>query len=381
MGDQNSKQLSDGERLDRLRLIRSENIGPVTFRRLMARFGTASAAIEALPALASRGGRRSYRVCSVSDAEQEIRRIAKAGARLVTDVEPSYPALLRAIPDAPPLISVKGDIGLCARPAIAIVGARNASANGRAFARSLAGDLGNARVGGEAPVIVSGLARGIDTAAHEGALESGTIAVVAGGIDQVYPPENADLMARIADEGLIVAEQPIGTEPRGRFFPLRNRLISGLSLGVVVVEASPKSGSLITARQALDQGREVFAVPGAPGDPRTAGANSLIRDGAWLTENANDVLDQLPAPGRLIESFKKPREFNDIGNAAPITTVPETAYSEIVELLGPSSVTVDELLRSCQLSLPNVSAVLLDLELAGRLERLPGNRVQLLTRD
>lgn len=348
----------------------------------MERFGSASAAIEALPSLAARAGGQSYRVCSLSDAERELGRLVRAGARLVASVEPAYPPLLTAIPDAPPLISVKGDTDLFARPGIAIVGARNASANGRAFARALAGDLAAARINGAQPVIVSGLARGIDTAAHKGALATGTVAVVAGGIDQVYPPENADLMARIGEDGVIVAEQPVGTEPRGRLFPLRNRLISGISLGVVVVEASPKSGSLITARQALDQGREVFAVPGAPGDPRTAGANSLIRDGAWLTEKAGDVVEQLPGPWRLsAQRTKKTHDFNNIKDTPTNDSTPENAYEEIIGLLGPSPVTVDEILRSCQLSLPNVSAVLLDLELAGRLERLPGNRVQLLTKD
>ena len=381
MSDAECENLSDDARLDWLRLIRSENVGPVTFRRLMDRFGSASAAIEALPALAARGGRHTYGVCSLADAERELQQLAKAGAHLIADAEPAYPALLKTISDAPPLISVKGDLRLLDAPAIGIVGARNASAKGRAFAHSLARDLGASQVRGKAPVIVSGLARGIDTAAHEGALDTGTIAVVAGGIDQVYPPENADLMQRISEAGVIVAEQRIGTEPRGRLFPLRNRLISGLSLGVVVVEASPKSGSLITARQALDQGREVFAVPGAPGDPRTAGANSLIRDGAWLTENAQDILEQLPEPGRITTSAQNLFEFKSIKEPESPGVVPDSAYGNVVELLGSSPVTVDELLRSCQLSLPNVSAVLLELELAGRLERLPGNRVQLLSMD
>lgn len=378
MIDSTARSLSDNARLDWLRLIRSENVGPITFHRLLERFGSAANAIAALPDLAARGGKRSYRIHPADDAAREIEALTRAGASLIAASEPVYPGPLRAIPDAPPLISVKGHASMLTRPCIAIVGARNASANGRSFARKLAADLGEARVADETPVIASGLARGIDTAAHEGSLERGTVAVVAGGIDQIYPPENRTLMERIAEQGLIVAEQRVGTQPRGRLFPLRNRIIAGLSLGVVVVEASPKSGSLITARQALDQGREVFAVPGAPGDPRTAGANSLIRGGAWLTENARDVLDQLPGPERYHPIKQKVFDSSHLENKAGDETVMSAARREIAGLLGPSPVTVDEIVRNCQLSLAYVAAVLLELELAGRLVRLPGNRVQLL---
>lgn len=272
--------LADNERLEWLRLIRSENVGPITFHRLMERFGSAGAALQGLPELAAKGGKRGYRVYPSADALREIEHANRAGIRYIASCEPDYPAMLREISDAPPILTLKGHPHLLKRLCVAIVGARNASANGRSFARKLAADLGQTSLGGDKLTISSGLARGIDTAAHEGSISTGTIAVVAGGIDKIYPPENADLMARIADEGALIAEQRPGTEPRGRLFPLRNRIISGLALGVVVVEASPKSGSLITARMALEQGREVFAVPGAPGDPRTAGANSLIRDGA-----------------------------------------------------------------------------------------------------
>ncbi len=373
-----TRQLSEKERIDWLRLIRSENIGPVTFHKLLSRFGSADSAIDALPDIARRGGRRNYQARSPGEVEREMTAATKAGLQLIAWCEAEYPALLRTVDDAPPIIGIAGDAELLNRRCIAVVGARNASANGRQFARKLAGDLGQAQIGGDAPVIVSGLARGIDTAAHEGALGTGTVAVIAGGIDHVYPPENTDLHRAIVERGCIVSEQPVGTQPRGRLFPLRNRLISGLSLGVVVVEASPKSGSLITARRALDQGREVFAVPGAPGDPRTAGANGLIRDGAWLTENANDVLNVLPSPGELQSRDQLDLNFNKLESVEDDTGNPDDTRRTVIELLGYSPVTVDELVRSCQLSLASVQASLLELELAGRLERLPGNRVQLL---
>jgi len=377
MIDQVTKPLSENERLDWLRLIRSENVGPITFHRLLERFGSAERAIEALPDLAAKGGKRGYNVYAADDAARELDTASTNGIRYIATCEPDYPALLRAINDAPPLITIKGHAHLLNKPCVAIVGARNASANGRSFARKLASDLGEAKIGSNTLVVSSGLARGIDTAAHEGSLNSGTIAVVAGGIDRIYPPENAELMARIADQGVIIAEQRPGTEPRGRLFPLRNRIISGLALGVVVVEASPKSGSLITARMALEQGREVFAVPGAPGDPRTAGANSLIRDGAWLTENARDVITQLPSPDRLASGNQTSFDFNAIEQPAGDGQDIDDAREVVLELLGPSPVTVDEVARNCQVSLAHIAAALVELELAGRLERLSGNRVQL----
>lgn len=377
-----TQSLTDHERTDWLRLIRCENVGPMTFRKLLERYGSPARALEALPDLAAQGGRRDYRLCTVSEAEREVEQARRAGIDMIAACEPDYPTPLKAIPDAPPILSVKGHRHLLQRSCVAIVGARNASANGRSFARKLATGLGNARVGDDSLTVVSGLARGIDTSAHEGSLETGTVAVIAGGLDHVYPPENAALMERIARQGAIVAERPLGTEPRGRLFPLRNRLIAGLSMGIVVVEASPRSGSLITARHALDQGREVFAVPGAPGDPRTAGANELIRNGAWLTESAEDVLEQLPTADGFRSSAQNAFDFRTQGSDneddATVDTTVDEARHEIRGLLGPSPITVDELVRNCQVSPAHASAVLLELELAGRLERLPGNRVQLL---
>ena len=261
------RPLTPSERIDWLRLIRSENVGPVTFYQLLSRFGTAQAALEALPEIARRGGRqRPLTIASKAAAERELGQLAAAGAQLVAWGEPLYPSALAAIEDAPPLVSVLGQTQLMARAAVAIVGARNASANGRRFARDMALQLG-----GRGLIVVSGLARGIDAAAHEGALPTGTIAVLAGGIDTTYPEENRELQAAIAERGVLIAEMPIGTTPQARHFPRRNRIISGLALGVVVVEAAVGSGSLITARFALDQGREVFAVPGCRSIPAAAG--------------------------------------------------------------------------------------------------------------
>src|SRR5262245_7522359 len=281
--------LSDKERLDRLRLIRSENVGPVTFRSLLRRFGSARAAIEALPDLARRGGRPTpLRICPAAQAEQELGAAERIGARLLATDDADYPEALAAIDDAPPLLYMRGDGALLRRKAVAVVGARNASANGRRLAEDIARDLGAVGF-----AVVSGLARGIDHAAHRGSLDSGTIAVVAGGIDVVYPPDNEELQREIARRGLIVAEMPPGVVPQAKHFPRRNRLISGLSLGVLVVEAALQSGSLITARMALEQGREVLAVPGSPLDPRCRGTNNLLRQGAILAEGAADVLAAL----------------------------------------------------------------------------------------
>ncbi len=370
--------MSSNDRLNWLRLIRSENVGPVTFFRLLERFGSAEDALSALPGLARKGGRRDYRPCALPQAETELERLHKAGASLIGYTEPEYPPLLRAMEGPPPLISIKGERHILANPTIAVVGARNASANGLGFTRKLAADLGRGGFGMQDVVVASGLARGIDAAAHQGALDTGTVAVLAGGIDKVYPAENSRLHDEIAERGVLLAEMPVGTKPTARLFPVRNRIISGLSLGVVVVEASPRSGSLITARLALDQGREVFAVPGAPGDPRTQGTNGLIRDGAVLTESAADVLKNLGTPGSLAMSRQYVFDFK--GNN-PIPTQPENmteARSAVIELLGFSPVAVDELVRNCQFSFAAISAILLELELAGRLQRHPGNRVSLI---
>ena len=369
-----TRSLSAAERLDWLRLIRSENVGPITFYRLIERFGTASAALKALPDLARRGGRRKpMTVCSLAAAEREMEAQEAIGAILVAQVEPGYPPNLVHIEDAPPLIGVVGQSHLLARPTIAVVGARNASLNGRRFAERLAADLGK---GGF--VVVSGLARGIDAGAHTGALETGTVAVVAGGIDVVYPKENERLHGEIAERGVILSEIEPGTTPQARHFPRRNRLISGMALGVVVVEASLRSGSLITARLALEQGREVFAVPGSPLDPRARGSNDLLRQGATMTESADDVLSALGGALGMPLGERKTPGILGVRADLPDHGEIDSARAAIMENLSPTPVMVDEIIRSGHFSPAVVFMVLLELELAGRLERLPGNRVALI---
>ncbi|BAE49485.1 DNA-processing protein DprA [Paramagnetospirillum magneticum] len=372
--DEGKRQLSAAERFDWLRLIRSENVGPRTFSRLLERFGSASAALAALPDLARKGGaRRPIRICPKADAEREMEATGRVGARLLGVAEPGYPAWLAALDDAPPLLCVLGNPSVLAKPMVAMVGARNASLNGRNFARRLAADLGRAGY-----VVASGMARGIDTAAHQGALASGTVAVLAGGVDVVYPPENTDLWREIGAAGAVVSEMPVGTQPQASYFPRRNRIISGLSLGVVVVEANARSGSLITARFAADQGREVFAVPGSPMDPRAAGPNDLLRHGATLTESVADVTDVLGDLLRRPLAEGKRADFRAPQPVEPDTSEMDQARARVAEALGPAPVMVDEIIRQCQLSPSMVSWVLLEIELAGRLERHPGNRVSLL---
>jgi DNA processing protein len=364
------RTLNPAEKLDWLRLIRSENVGPVTFYQLLARFGSAAAALEALPEIAQRGGRRRpLAIFPKVETERELAALARAGGRLVAWGEPDYPAALAAVEDAPPLLSLKGDGALLQRPTIAVVGARNASANGRRFARDIALQLG-----GRSLVVASGLARGIDAAAHQGALPTGTVAVLAGGIDTVYPEENRELQAAIAERGALLAEMPVGTEPQARHFPRRNRIISGLARGVLVVEAALRSGSLITARFALEQGREVFAVPGSPLDPRCRGCNDLIRRGATLTESAEDVLAQLAG------QFAVPVPPRSASAEPPAVTSGEmtAAMGHVLERLSPTPVPIDELIRQCQMPPAIVTSVLIELELAGRLERQAGQRVALL---
>ena len=369
-----TRSLSAAERLDWLRLIRSENVGPITFYRLIERFGTAGAALKALPDLARRGGRRKLMtVCPLAAAEREMEAQEAIGAVLFARIEPGYPLNLVHIEDAPPLIGVLGQSHLLARPTVAVVGARNASLNGRRFAERLAADLGK---GGF--VVVSGLARGIDASAHAGALETGTVAVVAGGIDVVYPKENERLYKEIAERGAIISEIEPGATPQARHFPRRNRLISGMALGVVVVEASLRSGSLITARMALEQGREVFAVPGSPLDPRARGANDLLRQGATMTESAEDVLSALDHTLRMPLAEKKIPDVSGARADVPSLGEIDSARAAIVENLSPTPVMVDEIIRNGHFSPAVVSMVLLELELAGRLERQPGNRVALI---
>jgi DNA processing protein len=372
-----SSPLSDAERLAWLRLYRSENVGPSTFRQLLRRFGDAEAALAALPELARRGGRtRPLAICPSAAAERELGALARMGGRIIAMAEPGYPALLAEITDAPPLLSLLGRAELLASRAVAVVGARNASANGRLIAETMARELGE-----QGWVVVSGLARGIDSAAHRGALANGTIAVLAGGLDRPYPPESERLYQAIAERGLVVAEMPLGCVPQARHFPRRNRIVSGLCLGAVVVEGAIQSGSLITARLAGEQGREVMAVPGSPLDSRCRGANQLIRQGAVLVEGAGDVVEALSGLGGRIEAPKasesQPKiEFNEQLETIDITT--KSSRTLVEERLGPSPVAVDELLRQCQLSPPFLRMTLLELELAGRLQWHPGNRVSLL---
>ncbi|RAU23224.1 DNA-protecting protein DprA [Paramagnetospirillum kuznetsovii] len=339
--DEVTRQISAIERLDWLRLIRSENVGPRTFTRLLERFGSAASALAALPDLAKRGGsRRPIVLCSKADAERELARAERLGLRYLATVEPGYPRALAATEDAPPLLTVLGNASLLTKPMVAMVGARNASLNGRNFARKLAAELGRSGM-----VVASGMARGIDTAAHQGALAFGTVAVLAGGAEVVYPPENDGLWREIVETGVVVSEMPPGTQPQASHFPRRNRIISGLSLGVVVVEANARSGSLITARFAADQGREVFAVPGSPMDPRAAGPNDLIRHGATLTESAEDVLNVLSDLLRRPLSEGRKADYRAQNVAIPGEEEVDRARVDILELLGPSAVTVDDMYR------------------------------------
>lgn len=368
------RNLDRAERAAWLRLIRSENVGPVTFRHLLRRYGTATKALGALPDLARRGGRRRPVVIPpAAEIAAELDAIDSLGARAIALCEPEYPPSLRAIEDAPPLLLCLGHAHLLRKPAVAIVGARNASANGRRLAERIASDLAARGL-----VVVSGLARGIDAAAHGGALEGGTVAVMAGGLDVVYPEENAGLYREIDERGAIVGEMPPGTVPQARHFPRRNRLVSGLALGTLVVEAAPRSGSLITARLALEQGREVMAVPGSPLDPRARGCNDLLRQGATLVESAADVIEALSGPLRSSVEEPEGAEFPDAAPRTPADQELEPAREAVAELLGPTAVAVDEVIRRCQVSAPLVQTVLLELELAGRLERHPGGRVALI---
>ena len=366
------RALSDAERLDWLRLARSENVGPITFLALLDRFGSAAAVLDALPALARRGGRRRpIKVCSRAAAERELEALTALGGRMIAMAEPAYPEPLAAIADPPPVLAVRGRGELLLAESVAVVGARNASANGLHFAERLAADLGAAGL-----TVVSGMARGIDARAHAGAVETGTVAVMGGGADVVYPKENRSLFERLLADGAVISEAPLGTVPVGRHFPRRNRIIAGLSRGVVVVEGAARSGSLITARLALEQGREVLAVPGSPLDPRASGPNRLIRQGATLVESAGDVIEALaegrrPALGETRQRWPSDAQFE----APEEDEAPADARDSVIQLLGSSPVPVDMLVRQSRLTPAMVATILLELELAGRLERHPGNRV------
>lgn len=366
-------RLGPEQRLAWLRLIRSENVGPVTFRTLINRFGGAEAALEALPDLARRGGSaRALRIASIEDAEAEMAQAERLGARFVCLGEPDYPALLRAADGSPPVIAIMGKAEQLNRPSVAIVGARNASLAGIKFAKHIASELGRAGF-----VIVSGVARGIDAAAHEASLDSGTVGVFAGGLDRPYPKENRPLMRRIVDSGgCLLSEMPFGWEPRAIDFPRRNRIVAGLSLGLLVVEAATRSGSLISARLAAEMGRLVFAVPGSPLDPRAAGTNQLLKEGSLLVTTAEDIIAVLrPLDERMRRDggLDIEEEADEMAADAPT----ETERERIIEALGPTPVAVDDLIEHTGASPGVVQLTLLELDLAGRLERHSDGRVSL----
>jgi DNA processing protein len=355
-------------RLARLRLIRTPTIGPVTYRQLLARFGSAERAIEALPDLAARGGGKPPRIADAATVKREIARVETLGARYLFIDDADYPPLLAELDNAPAVMTIRGDSALFARTSVAMVGARNASAAACRFARGLAVELGR-----EGVVIVSGLARGLDTAAHQGSLATGTIGVIASGIDIAFPPENRALQEQVAEQGLLIAEQPPGSEPLARNFPHRNRVIAGLATGTVVVEAAPRSGSLITARLAAEAGRDVMAVPGSPLEPRAQGCNLLIREGATLVQSAADILETIrPIDPRMVRAPASPFDGRPGGE-------PDDAERRaLIGLLGPVPVAIDELIRQSGLPPATVALVLLELELAGRIERHAGGRVSLI---
>jgi DNA processing protein len=365
-------RLSDRQRLNWLRLIRTQNVGPASFRALVNRFGSAEAALEVLPELTLSGGAsRTVRIPAIAEIEAEMRAAKRVGARFVCIGEPDYPSLLKQMDHPPPVLAMKGTGTVFAAPAVAIVGARNASLAGIKMARMLANELGREGYG-----IVSGLARGIDTAAHQSSLLTGTVAVLAGGLDQPYPPENAGLIDEIVARGAVISEMPFGWQPRAQDFPRRNRLVAGASLGLVVVEAAERSGSLISARLATEMGRLVFAVPGSPLDPRSKGTNGLIKDGATLVTETADILNALaPLIGTRFApnlSLEEPPEF--------ATTAPpnDRERQQVVETLGQTPVNVDEIIRHTGLHPAQVAMILLELDLAGRLERHAGGFVSLI---
>lgn len=364
-------ELSQQEAFARIRLLRSPNIGPVSFRQLLARFGTATAALEALPELGGKG-KRTYRAAGQGKIEDEIEAVKRAGARYLFHDSPDYPALLANHDSAPPIVTIRGNIALAHQPSVAMVGARNASA----AAVKLARDFG-AALAEQGFTVVSGLARGIDGACHEGALSArggGTIGVIASGIEIAYPPQHAELQERIATDGLLMAEQPPGTEPRGSHFPRRNRIIAGLAAGTLVVEAAPKSGSLITARLAGEAGREVMAIPGSPLDARSSGCNQLIREGAVLVQSAEDVVE-------LLSGFDgSPKSSVNEGASSfdyDVEEFAEAQPADIGGLLTTAPVAVDELIRQSGTNPASVQMALLELEISGELVRHAGGRVSL----
>jgi len=402
-------RLTDAQRLDWLRLIRTESIGPQTFRSLVNRYGGAAAALDAVPRMAAQKG-RSIVLADMDACKRELDGLAAMGARLVAMGEPEYPKALRVIHAPPPLISVLGDISVLSRPMVAVIGSRNASAAGLAFTERVVRDLAAAGF-----VIASGLARGVDARAHNASIGMGTVAALAGGLDKIYPPEHVGLAQDICGRGALISEMPLGWEPRGRDFPRRNRIVAGLALGTLVIEASRGSGSLITAKYAADEGREIFAVPGSPLDPRAEGTNQLLRDGATLCTRAEDVLSvllpmagggepRLPlfredevTPEHLWDEFDQlyevaaatPLSGHAVDGLPPATSstparTPRAAThgkvlrAHVESLLGPSPVALDDLVRACGAPVAEVRSALLDLELDGRIERHGGGLVSLL---
>ncbi|WP_299898600.1 DNA-processing protein DprA [uncultured Ruegeria sp.] len=356
---------TEEDRFSWLRLLRSRKVGPATFRRLLREHGSAQNALAALPEMARAAGITGYETCPPGVIEAELKAARAAKARLLCLGSADFPTTLNDLNDAPPLLWAVGDVSLLQKPSIAMVGARNCSSLGARMARGLASELGS-----KGYVVVSGLARGIDTAAHMAALETGTVAVMAGGVDVIYPAENTELARDIASRGLRLSEQPMGVTPQARHFPRRNRIISGLAQAVVVVEAAAKSGSLITARDALDQGREVLAVPGHPFDARAAGCNLLIRDGATLVRSADDVIEALPRTNDLVSLPPEPP-------SAPIARPARDLHVQILERLGPSPIAEDQLLRDITVSAGELGPALIDLELDGRIQRQPGGLLSL----
>lgn len=368
-------RLTYPQKLAWLRLIRSDNVGPATFRDLINHCGTAETALEMLPDLSVRGGAtRRIRIASRAEAEREMEQADRFGARFVGIGEPDYPPALRAIDGAPPLIAVKGNGALAASPAVGIVGARNASISGCKLTGIFAKGLGAAGY-----VVTSGLARGIDAAAHTASLATGTIAAMAGGLDRPYPPENARLYEEITSgAGLAISEMPFGWEPRARDFPRRNRLIAGVSLGLVVIEAAKRSGSLITARRAADFGRLVFAVPGSPLDPRAGGTNALLKDGAIVTTDLDDVTSALRPIDGLPDTEGRGTVREPDRSTGPMTAPPDdTDRARIIDSLGTTPVEVDDIIRHTGLTHSAVQLVLLELDLAGRLHRHSGSQVSI----
>ncbi|MEN8236718.1 MAG: DNA-processing protein DprA [Pseudomonadota bacterium] len=364
--------ITDSERLAWVQLARTSKIGPSTHKKLIQRFGSAQAALKAIPELPQT---KHLKLCSQAEVEQEFTAHENFGAQLLLSCNPAYPMSLKAIHDAPPVLSIYGQVELLHKPCLAIVGARNASLNSKHFAKMIAEDLGR-----NGWIIVSGLARGIDTFAHKGALATGTMAILAGGVDHIYPQDNTTLYHAIAKDGLIISEAPFAAGPQSHFFPRRNRIISGLSQGVVVVEAAKKSGSLITANNALEQGREVFAVPGSPLDPRSQGTNTLIQQGASLVQSWEDICKEL-SPTTKITNYNTHTTDSSTQNEDFLPTGGEkldATCKKILENLSTTPVILDELARQCCISPEQVLWGTLELELAGKAQRLPGNQIALM---